>query len=134
VDSDGEGYIILTHGIDGPGHRDMYIFRLSPDFLSFDSASSVGPLPGPHLVEAPAFFKRDGTYFALLGGCTCMGLYGAETPVLSQFCTKNDQLTKTGSGRTWKNSEKRGVFCRRWSCSAHSQASAWSVVERDLSA
>jgi hypothetical protein len=43
VDDDGQGYIILTHGIAGAGHRDMYIFRLAPDFLSFDSATSTGP-------------------------------------------------------------------------------------------
>lgn len=83
VDSDNTGYIILTHGIDGPGHRDMYIFRLAPDFLSIESSSSVGPLPGPHLVEAPAFFRRGGTYYALLGGCTCMGLYGGGVAVLT---------------------------------------------------
>lgn len=83
VDTDGTGYIILTHGIDGPGHRDMYIFKLAPDFLSFESASSVGPLPGPHLVEAPAMFRRGDIYYALLGGCTCMGLYGGGVAVLT---------------------------------------------------
>jgi hypothetical protein len=81
VDTDGQGYIILTHGIDGPGHRDMYIFKLTPDFLSFDSSSSV-KLPGPHLVEAPVFFRRGKLYYALLGGCTCMGLYGGGVAVL----------------------------------------------------
>ena len=79
----GQGYIILTHGIAGAGHRDMYIFRLTPDFLKFDSATSTGPLPGPNLVEAPAFFKRRGTYYALLGGCSCMGLYGGGVAVLT---------------------------------------------------
>ena len=82
VDSDGKGYCLLTHGIAGAGHRDMYIFRLTDDFLSFDSNTSVGPLPGPHLVEAPAMFRRGSTYYALLGGCTCMGLYGSGVAVL----------------------------------------------------
>jgi hypothetical protein len=54
----------------------VYVFRLTPDFLKFESATSVGPLPGPNLVESPAFFKRGETYYALLGGCSCMGLYG----------------------------------------------------------
>eukprot|EP00729_Bicosta_minor_P000698 gene698-28900_t len=45
--------------------------------------SSVGPLPGPHLVEAPAMFQREGTYYALLGGCTCMGLYGGGVAMLT---------------------------------------------------
>ena len=73
VDTDGTGYIVLTHLVDGAGPRDMYIFKLSPDFLSIESSSSVGPLPGPNLVEAPAMFRRGDTYYALLGGCTCMG-------------------------------------------------------------
>ena len=80
---DGTGYILFTHGIDGPGHRDMYIFKLSPDFLSIDSDAHVGPLPGPHLVEAPAMFRRGDIYYALLGGCTCMGLYGGGVAVLT---------------------------------------------------
>jgi hypothetical protein len=74
VDDDGQAYIILTHGIAGAGHRDMFIFRLSPDFLKFESDTSTGPLPGPHLVESPALFKRGDIYYALLGGCSCMGL------------------------------------------------------------
>lgn len=82
IDDDGKAYNILTHGIDGPGHRDMYIFELSGDYLTFGNAS-IGPLPGEHLVEAPAFFKRGKTYYAFLGGCTCMGLYGGGVNVLT---------------------------------------------------
>jgi hypothetical protein len=82
VDSDGSAYTIITHGIDGAGYREMVIFSLSADFLSFgDSSTSV--LPGPNLVEAPAFFRRGSTYYALLGGCTCMGLYGGGVAVLT---------------------------------------------------
>lgn len=40
VDTDGSGYAIITHGIAGAGHRDMYIFRLTDDFLGFDSSTS----------------------------------------------------------------------------------------------
>jgi len=84
VDDDGSAYIILTHGIAGAGHRDMYIFKLSDDFLQIEqSGFAVGPLPGPHLVEAPALFKRGSIYYALLGGCTCMGLYGGGVAVLT---------------------------------------------------
>ena len=61
----------------------MYIFRLTEDFLKFDCATSTGPLPGPNLVESPAFFKRKDTYYAFLGGCTCMGLYGGGVAVLT---------------------------------------------------
>jgi hypothetical protein len=82
ADEDGSAYAILTHGIAGAGHRDMYVFRLSADYLAFTDAVA-GPLPGPHLVEAPAFFRRGAVYIALLGGCTCAGLYGAGVAVLS---------------------------------------------------
>lgn len=84
VDDDGAAYNILTHGIAGAGHRDMYIFALTDDYLDFDPAPTkrIGPLPGQHLVEAPAFFKRGKVYYAFLGGCTCMGLYGGGVNVL----------------------------------------------------
>ena len=94
VDDDGSAYIILTHGIAGAGHRDMYIFKLSDDYLFIEqSGFAVGPLPGPNLVEAPALFKRNGVYYALLGGCTCMGLYGGGVAV----------LTATNIGGPWNN-------------------------------
>ena len=28
-------------------------------------------------------FQREGTYYALLGGCTCMGLYGGGVAMLT---------------------------------------------------
>jgi hypothetical protein len=83
VDEDGSAYIILTHGIAGAGHRDMYIFQLAADYLSILPSGGVGPLPGPHLVEAPALFRRGAVYYSLLGGCTCMGLYGGGVAVLT---------------------------------------------------
>eukprot|EP00039_Didymoeca_costata_P021218 m.343814 g.343814 ORF g.343814 m.343814 type:complete len:382 (-) comp23381_c0_seq1:31-1176(-) len=97
ADSDGTGYIILTHGIAGAGHRDMFIFRLSADFYSIESSSGVGPLPGQHLVEAPSFFRRGDTYYALLGGCTCMGLYGGGVGVLTAKHPLGPWTNVTGS-------------------------------------
>ena len=82
VDDDGTGFMIFTHGIAGAGHRDMYVFKLSEDFLSF-TQEFTGPLPGQHLVEAPAFFKRGSTFYALLGGCTCAGRYGGGVAYLT---------------------------------------------------
>ena len=78
---DNAGYAIVTHGVHGAGPRDMYIFNLTLDFLSFSSAAVL--LPGPKLVEAPALFRRNNVYYALLGGCTCMGLYGGGVAVLT---------------------------------------------------
>jgi hypothetical protein len=61
VDDDGTAYNILTHGVAGAGKRNMYIFELSSDYLSFTTTDAGGPLPGETLVEAPAFFKREKT-------------------------------------------------------------------------
>ena len=82
VDDDGTAYAIVTHGIAGAGYRQMFVYGLSADYLSF-TAARTAELPGPHLVEAPAMFKRGVTYYALLGGCTCMGLYGGGVAVLT---------------------------------------------------
>lgn len=63
--------MLLMQGTNNVDVRNMFIVQLAPDFLSFNSSAITGPLPGPHIVEAPAFFRRGGTYYALLGGCTC---------------------------------------------------------------
>jgi hypothetical protein len=83
VDTDARAYAIVTHGVNGAGPRDMYVFALSSDFLSFDAAVAPVKLPGPRLVEAPAMFRRGSTLYALLGGCTCMGKYGGGVAVLT---------------------------------------------------
>ena len=83
VDTDATAYAIVTHGLGGAGPRDMYIFALSGDYLSFNSNVDPVLLPGPRLVEAPAMFRRGTTVYALLGGCTCMGLYGGGVAVLT---------------------------------------------------
>lgn len=83
VDTDARAYAIITHGVDGAGPRDMYVFALTADYLAFDPAVPPVKLPGPRLVEAPAMFRRGATVYALLGGCTCMGLYGGGVAVLT---------------------------------------------------
>ena len=82
VDRDGKGYILLT-AMKSVDVRNMFIIQLTPDFLSVNGSASVGPLPGPKIVEAPAFFRRGEMYHALLGGCTCMGLYGGGVAALT---------------------------------------------------
>jgi len=81
ADDDGTGYIVLCNLINGAGPRDMYVFPLSSDYLKFEAQRVL--LPGPKLVEAPSFFKRGPNYFILLGGCTCMGLYGGGVAALT---------------------------------------------------
>lgn len=84
VDADGAGYGIFTLLTHGAGSRDMYVLGLQPDFLNFSAsaAASSGVLPGPKLVEAPSLLRRGQDYYAFLGGCTCMGLYGGGVAVL----------------------------------------------------
>ena len=82
VDADGAAYSVATHLVHGAGPRDMVVFALTADFTGF-SGVRTGVLPGQKLVEAPAFFTRGATYFILLGGCTCMGLYGGGVGVLT---------------------------------------------------
>lgn len=91
--TDGAGYVILTRLTHGAGARNMHIFKLTPDFMDFEynvvngsvarNATTTGVLPGQHLVEAPAMFERNSVYYALLGGCSCMGLYGGGVNVLT---------------------------------------------------
>lgn len=83
ADADGAGYVIFTHG--GPPHvqaRQQYVFRLTDDYLNF-TADYSDALPGPVYVEAPAIFRRGDVYYALKGGCSCAGLYGAGVAVLT---------------------------------------------------
>eukprot|EP00927_Polykrikos_kofoidii_P051741 TRINITY_DN45532_c0_g1_i1.p2 TRINITY_DN45532_c0_g1~~TRINITY_DN45532_c0_g1_i1.p2 ORF type:complete len:395 (+),score=73.52 TRINITY_DN45532_c0_g1_i1:71-1255(+) len=95
VDDDGAGYIMYTATTQG--HR-MSAERLSDDFLTSLGALDVTGGDGPtnvstgyfgnEFVEAPAFFKRDGTYYALFGKCCCfcsfgsgIGVYTAPAPL-----------------------------------------------------
>jgi hypothetical protein len=82
ADSDGTAYAVLCHLLHGAGPRDMYVLPLTADFLHFQDVPGV-LLPGPKLVEAPAFFRQGATYTVLLGGCTCMGLWGGGVAALT---------------------------------------------------
>lgn len=74
-------------------------------------------LPGPHLVEAPAFFKRGTTYYALLGGCTC-----SESLFLVAFgdAYKPRALSLHFSGALW-----------RWSRCFNCRRPSWTLDECD---
>ena len=83
VDStDGAGYVVLTRLPNGAGPRNMYVFRLTSDYLTIVSNVTSGILPGPNLVEAPVMFRRNGIVFVFLAGCTCFGRYGGGVAVL----------------------------------------------------
>ena len=82
LDDDGTAFAVITHLVHGAGPRDMIVFQLNGSFTGFTGVRT-GVLPGQKLVEAPSFFKRGGVYYILLGGCTCMGLYGGGVGVLT---------------------------------------------------
>ena len=72
TDDDGTGYVIYTSHITGSGetHR-MSVEQLSPDYTSSLGASGSSGYFGNSFVEAPAFFKRASTYYAVFGQCCC---------------------------------------------------------------
>jgi beta-xylosidase len=82
LDDDGSAYCVITRLVNGAGPRDMQVYKLTDDFLNFSPATS-GTLPGPKLVEAPDMIKRQGTYYILLGGCTCFGFHGSGVAYLT---------------------------------------------------
>ena len=64
VDSDGSGYMYSAAN----ENYDLHVYRLTSDYT--DVATLVAnPWPGGHR-EAPALFKRGGTYFMLTSGAT----------------------------------------------------------------
>eukprot|EP00928_Gymnodinium_smaydae_P072575 TRINITY_DN55915_c0_g1_i2.p1 TRINITY_DN55915_c0_g1~~TRINITY_DN55915_c0_g1_i2.p1 ORF type:complete len:444 (+),score=44.74 TRINITY_DN55915_c0_g1_i2:155-1333(+) len=80
--SDGAGYIIYSC------NHLMSIERLTPDYLQGGGTNSsvVGGLFGgtvfpENLVEAPAFFHRDGMFYALFGHCCCFCYQGSGVMV-----------------------------------------------------
>eukprot|EP00035_Acanthoeca_spectabilis_P010325 m.182837 g.182837 ORF g.182837 m.182837 type:complete len:289 (+) comp14984_c0_seq5:392-1258(+) len=78
VDSDGGGYVVYTSL--SAGHAES-IAPLTPDYLNSVPAKNTGFLPGTTggCYEAPAMFKRETTYWVLLGPCSCFGSGGSET-------------------------------------------------------
>jgi beta-xylosidase len=77
VDDDGQGYVVYSAAYF------MSLEQLTPDFLSSTGkvATIVGqPSPGlfpNYFVEAPTFFKRNGTYYVLFGHCCCFCYQGS---------------------------------------------------------
>jgi len=80
LDTDGQGYIIYTSHIQGfPTTHQMSVERLAPDFRSgLGKPANSGFFDDPG-VEAPAFFQRNGKYFAVFGQTCCY--CGSGSPV-----------------------------------------------------
>ena len=81
VDDDGTGYAMYKRTGAAPGafgHR-MTLQQLTPDLLGVVASKSVGmeAFAAAPLVEAPAMFKRRGTYYALFGKCCAFCAHGS---------------------------------------------------------
>lgn len=63
-DDDGTAYMISA----ARENYDLHIYRLNPDYRGI-AQLTANPWPGGHR-EAPALFKRNGTYFMLTSGAT----------------------------------------------------------------
>jgi len=87
VDDDGTAYITYTNGGDGStfgekvepiDHHQICVEKLSPDYLSPTNETS-GLIAGN--CEAPAMFKRNGTYYLLFDNTCAFGIYGSGARV-----------------------------------------------------
>ncbi|CAF3346585.1 unnamed protein product [Rotaria socialis] len=98
-DNNGDAYIIYTSHIDGqiynPSHL-MSVEKLSDDYLSSLGKEFNSGYFGENFVEAPAMFKRNGTYYAVFGQCCCycaegssVTAYNSSSP-LGPFSTMNN--------------------------------------------
>lgn len=97
-DNNGDGYLIYTSHINGaiykPNHV-MSIEKLSDDYLSTLGKQYNSGFFGQTNVEAPAMFKRNGTYYTVFGQCCCycqegsgVTVYTSSSP-LGPYQTKN---------------------------------------------
>eukprot|EP01116_Phalansterium_solitarium_P018894 TRINITY_DN5140_c0_g1_i1.p1 TRINITY_DN5140_c0_g1~~TRINITY_DN5140_c0_g1_i1.p1 ORF type:complete len:426 (-),score=61.04 TRINITY_DN5140_c0_g1_i1:27-1304(-) len=69
VDDDGSAYVIYSW------NYVMSIDQLTPDFLYSNGQTSA--IFSEYFVEAPAFFKRQGIYYALFDWCCCYCYQGS---------------------------------------------------------
>lgn len=77
VDDDGTGYFIYT--VIGQGHS-VRVERLTPDYLGSTGETSEVLATG---CEAPAMFRRSGTYYALTDNACCFCARGTGARVFT---------------------------------------------------
>lgn len=95
-DDNGEAYIIYTAHIQEhhPTHW-ISVEKLSDDYLTSLGQQFNSGFFGRPDVEAPAMFKRNGTYYAIFGSCCCYCREGSGVTVhtslspLGPYQTKN---------------------------------------------
>jgi hypothetical protein len=71
-DDDGSAYIIYTSQISAPSNSHvMSVEKLTDDYTATLGKAGNSGFFGESFVEAPAFFKRNGIYYAVFGHCCC---------------------------------------------------------------
>ncbi len=95
VDDDGKGYFLSASN----ENYDLNLYLLSDDYLSISSLAAV-LFQGGHR-EAPALFKRDGTYFLLTSGATGWDPNQAEYATSSSLTSGWTTLQNVADGNTF---------------------------------
>lgn len=103
------GYIIYTSLAEA---HSISIAPLNTAFTESIPAQNSAFLPGTDhtgCFEAPALFKREGVYYALLGPCSCFGVTGSETWVYTGT-TPLGPFTRAGSLGNAEHAQQNYVF------------------------
>lgn len=83
-DDDGTAYVIYTSHIQGyPTTHQMSVEKLTSDYTATLGSAGNSGFFGQSFVEAPAYFKRNGVYYAVFGQCCCYCQSGSPVTVYS---------------------------------------------------
>jgi beta-xylosidase len=98
-DDNGDGYIIYTAHIVGPGpNHQMSVEKLSDDYLSTLGKQYNSGFFGSSNVEAPAMFKRNGIYYTVFGQCCCYCQSGSGVTIHTSSSPLGPYQTKNSLG------------------------------------
>ena len=110
LDDDGTAYIIYS----SEENYSLFISRLDEDFTALATPAEsavpgvdfVRPYIGAHR-EAPALFKREGTYYLLTSGATGWdpnpAQYATATEILGEWTDRGDPISGEGSADTFRS-------------------------------
>lgn len=95
VDDDKKGYFISASN----ENYDLNLYQLTPDYLKIDRLVAV-LFPGGHR-EAPALFRRKGTYFLLTSGATGWSPNQAKYATSRSLASGWSSMTNVADGTTF---------------------------------
>ena len=97
VDDDGKGYFLSA----ADENYDLNLYLLTPDYLGVAELSAT-LFPQGHR-EAPALFKREGTYFLVTSGATGWDPNQAQFATSSSLASGWSSLQNVGDGTTFSS-------------------------------